>query len=80
MRDDAIGVGKVSATMHHVRNVRVIVNHDALDAANNDFSGVVQPFVKPLSIAKYFSPLFDIRFTFTQLSVKILRTFGATLG
>lgn len=30
--------GKVSATMHHVRNVRVIVNHDALDTANNDFS------------------------------------------
>ena len=39
MRDEAIGGGgKVSATMHHVRNVRVIVNHDALDAANNDFS------------------------------------------
>lgn len=44
------GLEKFRRGMHHVRNMPVIVNHDALDAANNDLSSCTHlPPPLPLS-------------------------------
>lgn len=43
------GLEKFRRGMHHVRNMPVIVNHDALDAANNDLSSCTH-LPPPLSL------------------------------